>query len=76
MMRASALREFADDHGLAMVSIADLIRYRRRYESQIERLFDSPKAMAAAVRAYAARMADMGRVPGGLAERYWVTTQA
>jgi len=38
MMRASALREFADDHGLAMVSIADLIRYRRRYESQIERI--------------------------------------
>ena len=38
MMRASALREFADDHGLAMISIADLIRYRRRYESQIERI--------------------------------------
>ena len=38
MMRGSALREFADDHGLAMISIADLIRYRRRYESQIERI--------------------------------------
>jgi 3,4-dihydroxy 2-butanone 4-phosphate synthase/GTP cyclohydrolase II len=38
MMRAPALREFADDHGLAMISIADLIRYRRRYESQIERI--------------------------------------
>jgi 3,4-dihydroxy 2-butanone 4-phosphate synthase / GTP cyclohydrolase II len=38
MMRASALREFADDHGLAMISIADLIQYRRRYESQIERI--------------------------------------
>ena len=38
MMRASALRVFADDHGLAMISIADLIRYRRRYESQIERI--------------------------------------
>ena len=38
MMRAAALREFADDHGLAMISIADLIRYRRRYESQIERI--------------------------------------
>ena len=38
MMRASALREFADDHGLAMISIADLIRYRRRHESQIERI--------------------------------------
>jgi 3,4-dihydroxy 2-butanone 4-phosphate synthase / GTP cyclohydrolase II len=38
MMRASALREFADDHALAMISIADLIRYRRRYGSQIERI--------------------------------------
>lgn len=38
MMRGSALREFADDHGLAMISIADLIRYRRRYECQIERI--------------------------------------
>jgi hypothetical protein len=46
------------------------------YESQIERLFDSPKAMASAVRAYAARTADIGRVPGGQAERYWVTTPA
>jgi LmbE family N-acetylglucosaminyl deacetylase len=52
------------------------IRSIALYESQMERLFDSPKAMAAAVRAYAARMADMGQVPGGLAERYWVTTQA
>jgi 3,4-dihydroxy 2-butanone 4-phosphate synthase/GTP cyclohydrolase II len=38
MMRAPALREFADEHGLAMISIADLIRYRRRTGRQIERV--------------------------------------
>ncbi|AYY12972.1 bifunctional 3,4-dihydroxy-2-butanone-4-phosphate synthase/GTP cyclohydrolase II [Actinobacteria bacterium YIM 96077] len=38
MMRAPALRGFADEHGLAMVSIADLIRYRRRTECQVERV--------------------------------------
>ena len=32
--------------------------------------------MADAVRGYAAQMADIGRVPGGAAERYWVTTPA
>ncbi len=37
MMRAEALRSFADEHGLAMVSIEDLITYRRRYESQVVR---------------------------------------
>ena len=35
MMRVPALREFADEHGLAMISIEDLIRYRRKYESQV-----------------------------------------
>lgn len=35
MMRGPALREFADRHGLTMISIADLIRYRRRYETQV-----------------------------------------
>jgi len=68
----SLAAEFAD--------ISDQVERKIRaialYESQIERLFDSPKAMAAAVRAYAARTADNGRVPGGLAERYWVTTRA
>jgi 3,4-dihydroxy 2-butanone 4-phosphate synthase / GTP cyclohydrolase II len=38
MMRAPALREFADEHGLAMISIADLIRYRRRTERQVQRV--------------------------------------
>jgi 3,4-dihydroxy 2-butanone 4-phosphate synthase/GTP cyclohydrolase II len=38
LMRAPDLRRFADDHGLAMISIADLIRYRRRTESQVRRV--------------------------------------
>ncbi|MGH8828831.1 MAG: bifunctional 3,4-dihydroxy-2-butanone-4-phosphate synthase/GTP cyclohydrolase II, partial [Jiangellaceae bacterium] len=38
MKRAPALRVFADAHDLAMISIADLIRYRRRHESQVERV--------------------------------------
>ncbi|MFW6091945.1 MAG: bifunctional 3,4-dihydroxy-2-butanone-4-phosphate synthase/GTP cyclohydrolase II [Actinomycetota bacterium] len=41
MMRAPALREFADEHGLAMISIADLIRYRRRFESQISKVAET-----------------------------------
>jgi 3,4-dihydroxy 2-butanone 4-phosphate synthase / GTP cyclohydrolase II len=36
MMRAAALREFADEHGLPMISIADLVAYRRRTERSIE----------------------------------------
>ena len=38
MMRGPALRIFADEHDLAMISIADLIRYRRRYESHVRRI--------------------------------------
>jgi len=37
MMRAPQLREFADEHGLAMISIADLITYRRRTERTVLR---------------------------------------
>jgi 3,4-dihydroxy 2-butanone 4-phosphate synthase/GTP cyclohydrolase II len=37
MMRAPQLREFADEHGLAMISIADLITYRRRTERTVVR---------------------------------------
>ncbi|MEJ7747741.1 MAG: PIG-L family deacetylase [Candidatus Limnocylindrales bacterium] len=44
----------------------------RLYESQIERLFDDPKAMANATRAYGRAMAELGGVDGA-AERYWVT---
>jgi len=46
------------------------------YESQIGRLFDDQAAMANAVRGFAARTADLGRVPNGAAERYWVITPA
>ncbi len=37
MMRAPQCRQFADEHGLTMISIADLIAYIRRTERQIER---------------------------------------
>ncbi len=37
MQRAPQLREFADEHGLAMISIADLVTYRRRTEVLVER---------------------------------------
>ncbi len=36
MMRAPQLRAFADEHGLTMISIADLIAYVRRAERQVE----------------------------------------
>jgi 3,4-dihydroxy 2-butanone 4-phosphate synthase/GTP cyclohydrolase II len=42
MMRAPALREFADRHGLAMISIADLIAYRRLHELQVQRVATTP----------------------------------
>jgi 3,4-dihydroxy 2-butanone 4-phosphate synthase/GTP cyclohydrolase II len=41
MMRLPQLREFADEHGLVLVSIADLIEYRRRNEKQIERVVET-----------------------------------
>ena len=40
MMRAQQCREFADEHGLVMISIADLIKYRRQHESQVARVAD------------------------------------
>jgi len=41
MKRAPELREFADEHGLAMISIEDLVRYRRRYERHVERVAET-----------------------------------
>ncbi|MDQ1246419.1 MAG: 3,4-dihydroxy 2-butanone 4-phosphate synthase / cyclohydrolase [Actinomycetota bacterium] len=41
MMRAPACRRFADEHGLVMVSIADLIEYRRRTETQVRRITEA-----------------------------------
>lgn len=38
LMRAPELRRFADEHGLALVSIEDLQVYRRLHESQVDRL--------------------------------------
>ncbi|WP_110205606.1 bifunctional 3,4-dihydroxy-2-butanone-4-phosphate synthase/GTP cyclohydrolase II [Nocardioides daejeonensis] len=38
MKRAPELRAFADEHGLAMISIEDLVRYRRRTEHLAERV--------------------------------------
>ena len=42
------------------------------YESQIERLFDSKREMADAVRAYGRTIAGVGEVDGS-AERYWAS---
>ena len=44
------------------------------YESQIERLFDSPRDMGDAVRAYGKAVGTTGGVDGP-AERYWVTSR-
>src|SRR5580698_8360805 len=38
MARAEELRAFADEHGLTMISIADLIEYRRRFDKLVERV--------------------------------------
>ena len=36
MMDAADCRAFCDEHGLLLISIADMIRYRRRVETQVE----------------------------------------
>lgn len=41
MKRAPQLREFADEHGLAFISIEDLVRYRRRHERHVERVAET-----------------------------------
>ena len=41
MMRAPQCRAFADAHGLCMISIADLIRYRRQHEVQVMRVAET-----------------------------------
>jgi 3,4-dihydroxy 2-butanone 4-phosphate synthase/GTP cyclohydrolase II len=38
MARLPQLREFAAEHGLALISIADLIAFRRRTEKQVEKV--------------------------------------
>ncbi len=41
MKRGPDLRAFADEHGLAMISIADLIAYRRRHEVLVSRVAET-----------------------------------
>ncbi|HET6637050.1 MAG TPA: 3,4-dihydroxy-2-butanone-4-phosphate synthase, partial [Streptomyces sp.] len=41
MKRGAQLREFADEHGLRMISIEDLIHYRRRHETHVERVAET-----------------------------------
>ena len=41
MKRAPELRAFADEHDLAMISIEDLVRYRRRNENLVERVAET-----------------------------------
>jgi 3,4-dihydroxy 2-butanone 4-phosphate synthase / GTP cyclohydrolase II len=41
MARLPELREFASEHGLKMISIADLIAYRRRTEKLVHRLAEA-----------------------------------
>jgi 3,4-dihydroxy 2-butanone 4-phosphate synthase/GTP cyclohydrolase II len=41
MTRLPGLREFADEHGLTLVSIADLVTYRRRTENLVRRIAEA-----------------------------------
>jgi 3,4-dihydroxy 2-butanone 4-phosphate synthase/GTP cyclohydrolase II len=41
MARRDELEVFAAEHGLALITIADLIAYRRRFEKQVERVAEA-----------------------------------
>ena len=41
MMRTPELKEFAVRHGLKMITVADLITYRRRTEILVERVTEA-----------------------------------
>ncbi|WP_024804153.1 bifunctional 3,4-dihydroxy-2-butanone-4-phosphate synthase/GTP cyclohydrolase II [Nocardia sp. BMG51109] len=41
MARTGELRVFADEHGLALISIADLIAWRRKHEKHVVRVADA-----------------------------------
>jgi 3,4-dihydroxy 2-butanone 4-phosphate synthase/GTP cyclohydrolase II len=41
MRRTPDLRAFADDHSLIMITIADLVEYRRQHERQVEKLAET-----------------------------------
>jgi 3,4-dihydroxy 2-butanone 4-phosphate synthase/GTP cyclohydrolase II len=47
MARRGELRRFADEHGLTMISIADLIAYRRRTDKLVERVAQARVPLAA-----------------------------
>ncbi len=42
MKRGHDLRDFADEHGLRMISIDQMVHYRRRTESHVERVAETP----------------------------------
>ena len=41
MAHLDELQAFADEHGLTLIAIADLIAYRRRFEKQVERIAEA-----------------------------------
>jgi 3,4-dihydroxy 2-butanone 4-phosphate synthase / GTP cyclohydrolase II len=41
MKRGRQLRDFADEHGLAMISIEQLIHHRRRHENHVQRVAET-----------------------------------
>jgi 3,4-dihydroxy 2-butanone 4-phosphate synthase/GTP cyclohydrolase II len=41
MARLEELRAFGDEHGLALISIADLVAYRRRHEKQVRKVAEA-----------------------------------
>ena len=41
MAQTDELRVFADEHDLALISIADLIEWRRRHEKHVERIAEA-----------------------------------
>ena len=44
MARGEELRVFADEHDLCMISIADLIAYRKRFDKLVERVAEARRA--------------------------------
>ena len=41
MMRGQQLRDFCDEHGLSLISIEQLVHYRRRHETHVERVAET-----------------------------------
>ena len=41
MARLEELRSFSDEHGLALISIADLVAYRRHHEKQVRKVAEA-----------------------------------